>query len=431
MHFIKIIIYFLYKFFFFKLILSRLLFLIILFFNYSKIKKKNFKILVLSSYRFRDIKDFKLLNNFSFIFIPIKIQYFLFSQFGPYLSKNKEFFFKNNNKIKQELEEINIFFQEIMSFFLKKLEIKAVISAGAYYIQDAIFFPLFKKKNIKIIIIQRENYGPQKYQGKKIKEFFSDYEPSLADVIITQNSYTSKMMGSLNFYKNTEFSVCGTLRMDSFINKLKIKKYYNQKKYITFFSFLKNAVIGIQGNNKILSANTNKGLSNLFKNSHNLIIKYAKNNPNINLIIKHKFGGIFLKEIENNWKKYSGENLPANCKLTSTDDPHDLIIKSDLVITFNSTVVFEAGLKKIPIIIPAFDEAINEYKNYFNFNELKNSFLVVNKSEYIQTIDQTLKNFKLNNKSMQKRLYLFSKYVSSIEANAAQKYTNTIKKILK
>jgi hypothetical protein len=427
---IKKKIFLLYKFSYFKLILSRLLFIIILFYNYREIKKKNSKILVLSSYRFRDTKDFKLLNKFSFIIIPTKIQYFLFSKYGPFLSKNKIIFFKNNKKINHKVEEINIFFDQVMSFFLKKLNIRAVISSGAYYIQDAIFFSFFKKKKIKIIIIQRENFGPQKNQAKKVKMFFLNFEPSLADLIITQNNFTYKMMSKLNFYKNSKVVACGTLRMDSYINNLKIKKNYDQKKHITFFSFTKNVGINLQDNNKILSANTNIGLLNFFKNTHNFAIKYAKDNPNIDLVIKHKFGGIFLNEIECNWKKYSGENLPLNCKLTSTDDPHELILKSDLVIAFNSTTIFEAGIIKIPIIIPCFDEVIKEYKNYFNFKELNNSYFVVDKSEYIKTIDQALKSFQINKKVTHKRLHLFNKYVSSIEANAAQKFTYEIGKIL-
>ena len=121
---LKKFVFLLYKVSYIKLILSRLLFFIILFYNYNEIKKNKKKILVLSYYRFRDKEDFKLLNKFSFIFIPTNIQYFLFSKYGPYLSKNKIIFFKNNKKINYKIEEINIFFDQVMSFFLKKLNIE-------------------------------------------------------------------------------------------------------------------------------------------------------------------------------------------------------------------------------------------------------------------------------------------------------------------
>ena len=427
---IKTIINFLLKYKCFQILFSRCLYIIIFIYNYKKIKKRKKNILVLSSYRFRDIDNLQLLDKFSLIIIPIRIQYFLFSKYGKFLAKNKEKFFKRNKLIAKELEIINDFFEYTMSFFIKKIKIKATISAAAYYIQDAIFFSFLKKNNKKIIIVQRENYGPQQYQSKMIKKKLLDYEPTSADLILTQNLSTKKLFKKMTFYKNVKISVTGVLRMDNFIKKLKTqKKKTSPNKSIVFFSFTKNSGIDNQNNNTSISANTTKGLSKFFKNSHNLIIKYAMKNPNLNLIIKHKFGGHFLQEIENNWKKYSGKPLPRNCKLTNTEDPHELILKADLVVAFNSTTIFEAGLKDIPIIIPFFDEASKKYIKYFNLSELKNAYTIVDKNEFVQVIDRSIKHFKLNNKIKTKRLAFFEKYVSSTKGGASNKVSKEISHI--
>ena len=146
--------------------------------------------------------------------------------------------------------------------------------------------------------------------------------------------------------------------MDNFlkrVNNYKIKKKKVRKK-ILFFSFLHTVGILIQEDLTFLKKNNKEGLVNFFKNCHNLIINYAYDHPEIDLIIKHKFGGEFLKVIEKNWLEFKNLPLPKNCKLVSEDNAHDLILKSDLVIAFNSSTMFESGLREIPIIIPVFDE---------------------------------------------------------------------------
>ena len=345
--------------------------------------------------------------------------------------KNKKIFFENKKKIHKELEEIDLFFHEIIFYTLKKLNITIVLSSAAYYIQDAIFFSCFKKNKIKLIILQRENYGPQKYQTEKIKQYFANFEPTPANLILTQNQITTDFMGKLLFYKKSKVFNVGTLRMDNFVKKIKNKKIkISKRKTVIFFSFTKNVGINIQDQNVLLSANQKKGFVNLFRNSHNMVIKYAKKNPGIDLIIKHKFGGHYLEEIEENWYKCSGESLPRNCTLTSSKNPHDLILKSNLVIAFNSTLIFESGLKNIPIVIPCFDEAAEKYRKYFDFTELKKTCLVVNKSNFIKTIHKALNHYNLNKTAKKERMVMFEKYVSSTTERSAIKISREINKII-
>ena len=45
-----------------------------------EVGKKN--ILILSSYRLRDLNEIKKIKNFNFLIIPTKLQYMIFSKYG-------------------------------------------------------------------------------------------------------------------------------------------------------------------------------------------------------------------------------------------------------------------------------------------------------------------------------------------------------------
>ena len=61
-----------------------------------------------------------------------------------------------------------IILYDLIGYSLNKLNISIVFSGGANYIQDAIYFSILKKLDIKIVIIQRES---RIY--KNIKEIFN------------------------------------------------------------------------------------------------------------------------------------------------------------------------------------------------------------------------------------------------------------------
>ena len=429
---IKKFIFFLLEYKLFKFILSRITYLILKKQAYN-FNKNNINILILSPRRLRDLFEFEDLKKFNIIKFPLKLQYFLFSKFSTILIQKRNIFFKENKKFLDDQERIDEFFFNILDYSIKKLKIKIIFSAAAYYIQDAIYFSFFKKKKIKIVIIQRENLIFQKMQNHLIKNYFKNYQPTKADLILTQNESTKKVMKGINFYKESKIVVSGALRMDNFVKKIKNRKLIDKKKkkkIIVFFSFTKNSGINIKKNNSVISANDNKGLVKFFYNTHNLIIDYFSKKSDCNLVIKHKFGDHFLDEIRDNWKKYSGKELPKNCTLTSKANVHNLILNADMVIGFNSTTLFESGLRKIPIIIPAFDEVTSKYKQYFQLEKYNQIYNVVNKKQLIPVIHMKLKNNSISSIVMKKRWNIFNEYVSPIASLSKIKTISELKKII-
>ena len=91
----------------------------------------------------------------------------------------------------------------MIGYSLNKLNISIVFSGGANYIQDAIYFSILKKLDIKIVIIQRESQNIQKHQRNIQLKFYSNWEPTLADIVLTSNKTTENLFKIL-FYKNSK-----------------------------------------------------------------------------------------------------------------------------------------------------------------------------------------------------------------------------------
>ena len=411
------------------------LIIIVLFYNYKlffiKTKKKGF---ALSSNRFRE--DLDILNTSKQIKIyriPLKIQYNLISPYENIIKKYKSNYFSNSSELIKEKEEYDKYLRNILKHFFEYFKFSFVLSAAVHYIQDYDIAKIAKEFGIRYIIFQRENFGIIKFQSKKVKDYYSSYQPSDADLIITQNFNTAEMLKSLDVGSKSKVLNLGCLRMDKLVESLKEKNnnQIKKNKTITFFSFAPNVGIHLSTYPpRVMSAFGGDGLVKFFKNSHNEIINFAKNNKNINLVIKTKWENKWINKIKNNWETETNSKLPDNCKITSTISALDLIKKSDLIISFNSTTILESGLRDIPVIIPKFDEANNKYPEYFNLEEYENAFIVVEKQfELKNVISKYLNEFNLSVDQRQKRNSLFEKYVSPLNYSILSKYIKILENV--
>ena len=392
-------------------------------------KKKGF---ALSFNRFRD--DLDILNKSKKIKIykiPIKIQYNLISPYEHLFKKFNSTYFDHNDELLILKKGCDQYLSNILKYFFEYFRFDFVLSAAVHYIQDYDIAKIAQKYGIKYIIFQRENFGIIEYQSNKVKKYYSSYRPSGADKIVTQNLNTAQMLKNLDVGSRSKLINLGCLRMESFINSIKIEnncKIREKHKTITFFSFTPNVGIHLSTYPpRVMSAFGGEGLIKFFKNSHNEIINFAKNNSDINLIIKTKWKNKWVDKIINNWEQETKCKIPSNCLISSSASAHELIKSSDLVISFNSTTILESGLRNIPVIIPKFDEAINKYSEYFNLKEYESAFIIEEQqSELKNKILSNLTNFELTSEQRHKRNYLFEKYVSPLNLSILDEYINIL-----
>ncbi len=90
-----------------------------------------------------------------------------------------------------------------------------------------------------------------------------------------------------------------------------------------------------------------------------------------------------------------------------------MLLKADLVISFFSTAMCEAGLRNIPVIFLYFNEITNKFKKFIDINWIKKSFFVCNDYRKLENdINLNLSNFKISKKTRKNRDDAFKEYAS-------------------
>ena len=432
--FITNLLNFISKYKFLSNLFSMFLILIVIFSNLKLFKKKNsIKGLALSSQRFRN--DIDILNNSSELSIysfPMKIQLLLLIPFQEYLYRyNEKYFYPLEELINVKLTNQK-YLSKILNLFFSYF--KFILTPSVSYLQDFDLSRAAKKNGLKHIALQRENFGIVEKQANDILNWYDQLEKPSANLIIVHNVSTKTLFQNTQFAKNSVIKALGCVRMDNYIDRLKkdIFKKNKLKKTITFFSFATNVGCHLAEQPRIAAFEKNRGLLNFFKNTHNLVIDFAKKSPEIQVNIKTKWEKNWVDLILKNWTEFSRDlDFPENCKVSALGNPHDLMIESDLVIGFNSTTLLEAGLRDIPVIIPKFDEASTIYADHFDFIEYEDGFKIVEDPKKLHdVIYESLLNFNISKEKREIRKNLFQKYVSEMEGQSKERYIESIMKTI-
>ena len=105
------------------------------------------------------------------------------------------------------------------------------------------------------------------------------------------------------------------------------------------------------------------GWDKLVVESHAAMVDLARQEPDIDVVIKAKDHARALAVIEESFGQ--AFKAPANLKIVVGGDPFALIIKADVLCGFNSTSLFEALAANVPVVLPHFEEAASsESKGY-------------------------------------------------------------------
>ena len=140
----------------------------------------------------------------------------------------------------------------------------------------------------------------------------------------------------------------------------------------------------------ILSGFAGPNWKKLHKQTLEYIIKFAKLNPEIKIILKGKIG-VHKKE------HFNLKTLPKNCIFIEGGPGEDFLVNASAVIALNSTVTFQAIAGNRNLIIPNFNnENIKSRKYLMKYNK---KYLANSQLEFNNKLNFYLKS-KYRNKSL-------------------------------
>ena len=260
------------------------------------------------------------------------------------------------------------------------------------------------------------------------------FTPSKADLILTYNTTTKNALINAGFVNAKKIHATGCLRYADLLKKFKKRSKNSEYKKIVFYSFQFNSYINTDPAEKYkhMPAFGNEGLVNFFKNTHNLLIDFASENPKINLDIKIKWPGIWEETIYKNWKKFSGQAmLPKNVRIISSDFNSSIFENADLIISWVSTTILESFILDKPILIPKFDEAKKKYDNFIDLSEYKKTCTICeNKNLFINQVKKNLTISNVSSKIMSQRKKLINKYLTTNTTKMIKETKNRIIKTI-
>lgn len=412
------------------ILVSLLIIISIFIFNFKEIlKNKKKKLLVINHQRFRKSIEKLENNSLGFIKMPLYWQFFLVGKFSKELDIVFHDYFYN---LKSPLHlKVQDFLKKHIDIIFYFFNFDGIISANYHYKQDIDFAEIFKKMGKKYIVLQEENVGIIPGHVEAFTERAKKFEPSKADLILTYNSTTRNALLNAGFIDSNKVFATGCLRYVDIKKKFQKNTKKTKHKNIVFYSFQHNSIIDNdpKERNEKMPAFGKKGLVNFFKNSHNLIIDLAQNEPTIKVKIKLKWPGKWETAIFENWKEFSGkDDLPENCEIIHTNFKSEIFENADLIISWISTTILESFILDKPILIPKFDEAKEKYNDFIDLSEYEKTCTICeDKDNFINEVKKNLNITNVGNEVMSERKKLITKYLT---ADTSKMIDETKKKII-
>jgi len=166
-----------------------------------------------------------------------------------------------------------------------------------------------------------------------------------------------------------------------------------------------------------------------FDKAHSAFLSVARNNPKRQFIIKCK------PDTEGSWRKdferLCGEigvdpYALANLRITSDDDPHELIRNAAVVTSFNSTTLLEAGIAGRRVVVPYFDEVRQpEFREclYFYPGVFDVFVAAQDEEEYMAALEAGLSGVRpITDAELAERVAVFEHYISPLDGRVTERF---------
>jgi len=311
-------------------------------------------------------------------------------------------------------------------FFLKKSKnFKGIINFNIFYYAEVELQKVCKKQRIKFFTIHKESLHPPIYR-KYLKWIYTNTSNNFyGDKIFLYNNFEKKLLIESRICKSNQVEVIGMPRLSQ---SFKIKKQdKDNNKY-------KNSLIVYQSNEKYLPYFKNKHFK---KPDHTLfdrklpfslenteiecvkILKKIAKKKNIKISIKTRTGQKQSKFI----KAYKGLNI------LSGGAGHRHLKPNQIVVAFNSTIIFEALAAGKVVFTPNFIKNYKKNSSYF-FNYYNTTLEDKNKISFKKNIIKMIDNENYrkkyqNNKKINRLLKI---YLNNSDNRSGERLVKSLEK---
>lgn len=383
-------------------------------------------------YFVRDLEILADTREFNILKIPSKWQSMILRVYwedNAWIDGEKSYYQPVKPEIIEYQKRLRGFLKKFLKAFYKINKIDCVIASNVTY-KDCYDWGLVTKEiGVPFIVLQRENLfackGLMNWWRNIIGNWLGRFHGSN---VVFHNSKVKELYLSTGYATEDQLAVLGCLRMDKYLRRLKEYDFSSGKKYNRAALFSFHHIANLETMYKEYF-NPEIGWAKLFHNVHMTFARTAIANPDKEFIIKPRYTKVFTAHIRNVLEKEGLclKDIP-NLIIDAELNPHDIILTSDVVCAFGSTVILESGIARKPVIVPYFDEALRpEYQDFILLKDYFRYFDIATSPEDLQKkIEYRFTNNLVSEDYYNKMKELFEQYVSSFDANSTDKYVKYI-----
>ncbi|OGV50877.1 MAG: hypothetical protein A2X49_05535 [Lentisphaerae bacterium GWF2_52_8] len=342
------------------------------------------------------------------------------TDFSDYFSREK------SEKTGALQKRLRGYLKKLIAPLFKKLRIDGVLGVTPYYRQDYDWGAAASELGYPYIILNKESLVGSVQSRRDEAARYSKMEPfSGAHIIVHNENMRKVFLASQGYITAEKLSALGCIRMDQFLRKIREwKPVSGTPKQVILFSFHYCADLSIDD-----YFNREVGYVKFFENVHASFARAAQKHPDVQFIIKTKWGSKWFEEVNYVLRKngIDPESVP-NLRITDAKNVHELMFASTVVVSYASTTILEAAVAGKPVIIPFFDEP-REPKYHDNITLLEHfqAFDIAESPEGLERlISERLANPSVPADLLKKRQDIFDGNVSPLSADAVERYSKVI-----
>ncbi len=405
--------------------------------NNKKYDSNKIRILALSDERFRqDLQILDKTGRFQIWILPYNWMCRVLFTFYKAGTEFEDIFYNPINN-HADRKRVDAFLHKFLPVFNRDMKIDAVVTAALHYRPDYVWGSNSSLTGTPFIVFHRESFlASKKIQDKWLKMWPPAGELQV-DLAIIMSEPARQIFIQAGIITEENSINGGTLRMDGFIEKYHHKKVpLPEKKQITLFSFRHGIGLAYITDQWYYPIDSQPGFAQLFEDAHSAFAEFAKENPEVECVIKIKWGGIWVEEIDKTLARnnLNREDIP-NLRISDNDNVHKLIEDSHVICSFGSTTLLESIIVgDRPIIVTMMGEANREdYQDKILMPECKDVFdAAYTKEEFKCLLTKGINGeLPITPEIQKKREVLFERWSSPLNDSATSRYTAAIENLVK
>ena len=313
----------------------------------------------------------------------------------------------------------------------KRQRFDVVVGAAVHYLQDMHLGAAANQAGLPYVVFHRENFmaSPSLLEGAMTR--LTEMGRFGGSQIIVHNDHAREAFVQSGFVAPEQCRALGALRMGQFLDQLEQPqmKPKGERPLVVFFSFTHG--VGQIGHRIHWSdISGRRGFVRLFDSVYVALATLAARRPDIDIVVKPKWGGDFVQRIEAALLRSNIDRstLP-NLRIDTAIGAQHLIMNADVVSAFNSTTMLEAAVAGKPVVVPLFDEAAQE--DHADLISLKGELSAVfdtarSAADYLDLIEQRLLHWSPSVELMERRKALFDEWVAPLGRKASEQYIHAL-----